>query len=614
MLRIPEQKAGKAFPRSIRQALLLFLLLIILSMLAVWIYYSFGIVQRQYSRENKRFRQMAEAQAERVEEEYKGLKMDVLQVAYSNVCQKVLLSGESREVISNSGFAANTIQDALSRNNNLRDIVLLARNGRKLSGTDQYFGVVEQALKDEAPDYILSGLLFKTDILFRNQLYYAGMLPIYDIEHTSPVRENMIICSAVGRMEDLLASISLKGWPESVSVFVSDASGKTIASTRALSSQEETLLSADFDGDGYVRSGSALYSVHSHKISGSDWRLVFLYELSSHSGPFLNEDMLPALIALGAILLIALMMFIVLYRIGRSVHSVVSDIRSYQRTGKPISPPGIEELSVITEELNRSLKELEETHRREQKLLRSNYESELYQKQAELLMYRSQINPHFLFNTLETARSMARHYNVPPIEKLITGMSTMFHASLYAPLIIPLEEELEALEGYLSVIEARFPGRYRVKEHIDQAVLRYPVLSVMLQPILENTIKHAFKSARSGCILIRIALDPAMKERMKITVADNGTGMTEEQIAGVIENMKKMEVEKPVIVKDSHQWLVSGKNDYGLGLSNIYHRLKLCFGEHAHIRIRSRAGYYTVVDLLIPLRAADDTAIAGTDQ
>jgi two-component system sensor histidine kinase YesM len=302
------------------------------------------------------------------------------------------------------------------------------------------------------------------------------------------------------------------------------------------------------------------------------------------------------------ILLVAILMLGILIAIRKDITHLTEDIRNLSIDGAEgaVQPSRIAELQPVSTVINQTMEELRQSIRREQKLTADSYEARLAQTRSEMLAYRSQINPHFLFNTMESIRSMAHHYHAPLIEQVVGGMSQMFRYALYSPMIVPLEEELGHLGSYFSVMCARFPGRYRILEKIDPDTLSVPILSMILQPLAENALLHAFNGRKSGILLIQSFTRDG---RLIVRIADNGIGIPEELLETIIDKMKTSTGET------AH---VNGHSDHGkdykssIGLPNIYRRLKLTFGDQAEMLLRSKEYYYTVVELQIPIEKAGE--------
>jgi two-component system sensor histidine kinase YesM len=238
------------------------------------------------------------------------------------------------------------------------------------------------------------------------------------------------------------------------------------------------------------------------------------------------------------------------------------------------------------------LDRIEKSTKKEQETQRNLFEALLAQNRAEMLAYRSQINPHFLFNTLECMRSMAQYYNAPPLADLITSMSSMFRYSLNSGVTSLLEVEVNHLANYLNIMSARFSQRFLLKVLMEENTKYARCLSMILQPLAENAIIHAFTGYNKDvpCYLcVQTKMDKE-NQQLVIRLTDNGRGMVPEEVEALNIMMRQPE-DNLQAHKDS------------IGLPNIFKRLKLAYGNHCHLRIRSKLNYYTSITIIIPQEA-----------
>jgi len=223
------------------------------------------------------------------------------------------------------------------------------------------------------------------------------------------------------------------------------------------------------------------------------------------------------------------------------------------------------------------------------------YQLQIQKNRMEMQAFRNQINPHFLFNTLECLNGMVRYYQVEPVSDLITNLSGCFHYSLYSPMMVSLSEELGHLTNYLEIIETRFPGKYRIIRQVEEQAEGILVPSLLLQPLAENAVTHAFrgyaKKARPT-IVLQARLD-GNGEFLNIHITDNGIGMDDEKITEVLQTMRSAEY------VDKH-----------ISLNNVYRRLTLLYGPEC-MQVSTRSGCYTRISVRIPVNQSlpqlDDT-------
>jgi two-component system, LytTR family, sensor kinase len=210
------------------------------------------------------------------------------------------------------------------------------------------------------------------------------------------------------------------------------------------------------------------------------------------------------------------------------------------------------------------------------------------QEQERLLLHariaalQNQINPHFLFNTLNSISSLVR---VAPdtarelIIKLATILRRLLHSS---DAFVPLQEEIDFIDNYLDIEVVRF-GRDKLKvvKELDPASLDVMVPSMLLQPLVENSIKHGLSSKiDGGSIYLRSQLSG---EHVTIEVEDDGVGMASVQL-----------LERP-----------TGLGEGGIGMANVAERLKVLYGDTARMTIDSRNGTGTLVRLRLPILPGD---------
>jgi two-component system LytT family sensor kinase len=193
--------------------------------------------------------------------------------------------------------------------------------------------------------------------------------------------------------------------------------------------------------------------------------------------------------------------------------------------------------------------------------------------QARYEVLRSQINPHFLFNTLNSINSSIRT-NSDRAREMIRKLSAILRRALEPREdIVPLRDELDFIDAYLDIETVRFgPDMLRVVKEIDPSLLGVPVPSMLLQPLVENAIKHGIQgSLDGGTILIRAERQDG---QMLLTIADDGVGMPEGRVAEALVG--------------------------GIGVRNVNERLKVMYGQDHGLELRSRLGEGTAVRIRIP--------------
>ncbi|MGN0157974.1 MAG: sensor histidine kinase [Brotaphodocola sp.] len=203
-------------------------------------------------------------------------------------------------------------------------------------------------------------------------------------------------------------------------------------------------------------------------------------------------------------------------------------------------------------------------------------------EQAKLLYLQSQINPHFLFNTLNVIAGMARKEHAKDTSELILSLGKIFRYNLEnESQIVPLSKELTVIKSYIYIEKKRFGDRlnYILKADLDLDSCYVPPFT--LQPLVENSIKHGILCKdEGGTVAIKIRENG---EFVVIQVIDNGIGMSQEQKEALLYGKS---------------WKKQGGEASGIGLENVFSRLKLVYPD-TKIRILSRSGRGTCVDIWI---------------
>ena len=227
---------------------------------------------------------------------------------------------------------------------------------------------------------------------------------------------------------------------------------------------------------------------------------------------------------------------------------------------------------------------LKENHRMSELLHREEIERVEMEKQlsgARLELLKSQINPHFLFNTLNMIACMAKLEEAVTTERMISSMGSLFRYNLKtSEQIVTLARELKVVQDYMYIQQMRFGSRilYSCDLKVDAEQAMIPAFT--LQPVVENAMVHGLsKKEQGGRVHVRIW---EQGKRLVISVADTGLGMSEERLAEVTEAMKERRTSR-----------------IGIGLGNIYKRIHMMY-KQGEFRIASIEGRGTVIQMFIP--------------
>ena len=226
--------------------------------------------------------------------------------------------------------------------------------------------------------------------------------------------------------------------------------------------------------------------------------------------------------------------------------------------------------------------------------LESHLSEERYKKQvAELQALQYQINPHFLFNTLQTIRYAVLDETGKETgcaEHMLENLADIMRYSLASgEERVSLRQELENCRKYIEIQEERYQNRFQTEWDIDPALLEEKIPRLILQPLAENAVIHGLRKKKAGRMRIRVRIN---EKNMLFCVTDNGNGIGREKLLKLREEMRSEEIE----YSDRH-----------IGLQNVNLRLCLEYGEESRLHLLSREGMGTTVKFRIPLKQETET-------
>ncbi|MGN6712330.1 sensor histidine kinase [Anaerocolumna jejuensis] len=214
-------------------------------------------------------------------------------------------------------------------------------------------------------------------------------------------------------------------------------------------------------------------------------------------------------------------------------------------------------------------------------------------KQAEYLALQNQINPHFLYNTLEGIRSEALCAGISEVARMTEALSSFFRYTIsHVEHLVTLEEELNNVKNYFIIQQFRFEDRLSISIDTgseEEELLSARIPKLTLQPVVENAIYHGLEE-KLGKGIVRIKIEGTGK-RLIITISDNGLGMPEEKVIALNKKLRAISL-------DGMKQEDTGKS--GIALINVNSRIKLLFGDEYGLYIYSTQNEGTDVEITIP--------------
>lgn len=242
----------------------------------------------------------------------------------------------------------------------------------------------------------------------------------------------------------------------------------------------------------------------------------------------------------------------------------------------------VTEMQALYHSVNAVLDELEQRTDQMMAAQKDRYERELLYKESRFMALQSQINPHFLYNTLECVRSIAWSYRIPEISQILANMIKIYRYSASNNAMGTVESELACVRQYMEIMDVRFGKRYRMTAQVAEDILGLPLPRMVLQPLVENAITHGLSACGYGEILLtggRTGGEAILRVR------DNGAGIPPEKLAEI----------RQQFVSDRPEQTERSR----IGLYNIAQRLRHTAEESYSLTIDSEEGQYTEVTIHI---------------
>ena len=239
---------------------------------------------------------------------------------------------------------------------------------------------------------------------------------------------------------------------------------------------------------------------------------------------------------------------------------------------------------------------LNEVLRKIQENYSKGYTTNILNQQAEINYLQRQINPHFLYNSLESIRGNAIIKGESGIAEMTEALATFFRYSIRQKgNLVTLEEEIENVRNYFIIQQFRFNNKYAIQYIIDdsdEVLSRFYIPKLTMQPIVENAIYHGLeRKIGNGKIAIRITLT---YQRLIINIVDDGIGMPQD----------KLDALNDMLASDEDIDLT--QKDTGIALFNVNKRIKLYFGDKYGLFITSTVDFGTDVEIILPLITSKD--------
>ncbi|WP_201006160.1 cache domain-containing sensor histidine kinase [Paenibacillus glycanilyticus] len=374
-------------------------------------------------------------------------------------------------------------------------------------------------------------------------------------------------------------------------VMILDGKGETLFSGGPLSRgeflNEETRSKVASSSQGMLnlRINGKKYLLSYGTIGITGWKSLTLTPFSEIQKD--RNKLLLFCLALAAVALLITVIIAYLFskRLFKPIHTLKQGIVQVKQGNFNIEldPPTSDELGQVVFSFNVMVKTIKQ-------LIEEKYEEVLARQEAEFRYLQSQMNPHFMFNTLQTINGMAIVNEVPEISAASSNLARMLRYNIdMKQRTVTIREELENAVCYLQIQKIRFREYLDYELSVDEDIYDCTIIKLILQPILENAIVHGIEpKGDNGSIRLS---GSRMEEAVRIQVFDNGAGMSEEQLDRLMRGIREDSELSDADEKKRHN---------RVGLRNIHKRIQIIYGPEYGITVESSKGEWTRVIIDLP--------------
>ncbi|MBS4207544.1 sensor histidine kinase [Bacillus sp. FJAT-50079] len=333
------------------------------------------------------------------------------------------------------------------------------------------------------------------------------------------------------------------------------------------------------------------YMMTHHASDYSGAKVIMLTPFDAILSEVIQLRLLLLFVVLLGILISFILGFILSKPLVSSIHRLQRAMADVQKghLSKRVKNHYHDEIGQLSEGFNHMVDEIE-------RLVIEVYETSLREKDAEIRALQSQMNPHFLYNTLESINMLAITRGNLDVSDMVSSLGKLLRYTIdQSTKIVTLEEELSFIRSYIMIQQMRMGDSLQFEEEIDPHLLRVSIPKMILQPLVENAIIHGL-SGQGGKIYLRV------KERegeMHILISDNGKGVVKEKLEELKECIQTME-------------RIPSESQNGIAFVNINERIQFLYGCHYGMELQSEKGKGFTVTLKLPRKQKGEESIEAS--
>lgn len=410
---------------------------------------------------------------------------------------------------------------------------------------------------------------FTTENTYNDTIYVCNFEPIY----TYSLKE---VKSELAGVSAIISKINIAKYKRYLN------SNSSIEISLTCKKEKLGIKTSEFHSD--------TISEYIRPIGGTSWNIHGIISIDRFM--FFNQNLFVIVLFESLVLLSILLIFHFIYNryISSPIRQISEILNTYtildQHT--PLPPQKTYEFEKISYYINTMIQKNSELMHTIFNNQQNMYEKELENEAYRFYALQAQINPHFIYNTLDCVSSLAYINNIDSIATVTNALSKLLHYSIINAPETTVNDEIIFIKNYFNIMKIRYPNRISLLLDIDPSVLDFKIFRMTLQPLIENSIKHNNLSAKKLLVYVKGYI---FDDKLRITITDNGRGISKEKSKSLQEALAASSASDSATLKTSKH----------IGICNINHRLKLAYGNEYGINITSIENKFFKLIIDIPI-------------
>lgn len=594
--------------RPLKSHLIELLIIFTICIIAITIYSTYDYKKLQTSMIEDNNRLYATQLAKNTRQVYETYENICYSVAFNQAIQDYICETDPLKKYDEYLEMQNYLSNTANLDSYITDIAVIGKNGNSiaLSGSTDSYEALADSLPSSRFSYQSMGIM---TVKYIDSHILA--MPVHRLQAGSSYLGAMFLAIDISRFFE-------NGMPENAEykpsvLFATSSEGELIYGDGKL---YDAVLEAGENSESFsLKAGSATYAANHYSLSHLGYDLYVLVDKSQYSARTLQ-------LAGRQLLWMAVILLFSGVLLLRFFHPLISSLNELTQFMKKITEGerkaakegitikqgmfGCLEITNISDAFNEMLRETNRLNYTIFKTYTEMYELEMNNRNTEIAFLRSQINPHFLYNTLTAICGMASAGMTDEIISVTNALSQIFRYSIKGSDLVTVAEELEIVKSYLKIQLTRFEGRFTVRYDMSDDSYACLIPKMIIQPLVENAIVHGLEqSLKKGELLIGAGRNPEYGY-LALWIYDTGVGMPSEKLEEIRRALKRSSRTKS---GDARKDLLEmdEQNHESIGILNVNTRMTLYFGEEYSLLIDSEENVGTNIQLRIPYHTREES-------